>query len=71
VVLARVPWYHVPWYHGTWNPQTRTTTETVLREAMQAMVRVHAHMLARIVVEMLSSFLYTYRYVPWYVHVYV
>jgi hypothetical protein len=32
-----------------WNPQTRTTTETVLREAMQALVRVQAHMLARIV----------------------
>jgi hypothetical protein len=31
-----------------WNPQTRTTTtETVLREAMQALVRVQAHMLAR------------------------
>ncbi len=28
-----------------WNPQTRTT---VLREAMQALVRVQAHMLARI-----------------------
>jgi hypothetical protein len=26
-----------------WNPQTRTTTETVLREAMQALVRVQAH----------------------------
>ncbi len=36
-----------------WNPQTRTTTETVLREAMQALVRVQAHMLARIVVEIL------------------
>jgi hypothetical protein len=33
-----------------WSPQTRTTTETVLREAMQALVRVQAHMLARIVV---------------------
>jgi hypothetical protein len=32
--------------HG-WNPQTRTTTETVLREAMQALVRVQAHMLSR------------------------
>ncbi len=31
-------------YHGT------TDTETVLREAMQALVRVQAHMLARIVV---------------------
>jgi hypothetical protein len=34
-----------------WNPRTRTTTETVLREAMQALVRVQAHMLVRIVVE--------------------
>ncbi len=34
-----------------WNPQTRTTTETVQREAMQALVRVQAHMLARIVVQ--------------------
>jgi hypothetical protein len=33
-----------------WNPQARTTTETVLREAMQALVRVQAHMRARIVV---------------------
>ncbi len=33
------------------DPQTRTTTETVLREAMQALVRVQAHMLAKIVVE--------------------
>ncbi len=38
-----------------WNPQTRTNTETVLREAMQALVRVPAHMLARIVVTSLSS----------------
>ena len=40
-----------------WNPQTRTTTETVLREAMQALVRVQAHMrkLARIVVEIRSA----------------
>ncbi len=37
-----------------WNPQTRTTTETVLREAMQALVRVQAQMLARIVVEILN-----------------
>jgi len=28
------------------HPQARTTTETVLREAMQALVRVQAHMLA-------------------------
>jgi hypothetical protein len=33
------------------NPRMRTTTETALREAMQALVRVQAHMLARIVVE--------------------
>jgi hypothetical protein len=26
-----------------WNPQARTTTETVLREAMQALVLVQAH----------------------------
>jgi hypothetical protein len=29
----------VPWYHP-WNPQARTTTETVVKEAMQALVRV-------------------------------
>ncbi len=33
----------------------RTTTETVLREAMQALVRVQAHMLARIVVEIRAA----------------
>ncbi len=38
-----------------WNPQTRTTTETVLREAMQALWRVQAHMLARIVVEIRAA----------------
>ena len=38
-----------------WNPQTRTTTETVLREAMQALVRVQAHMLARIVVKIRAA----------------
>ncbi len=38
-----------------WNPQARTTTETVLREAMQALVRVLAHMLARIVVEIRAA----------------
>ncbi len=38
-----------------WNPQTRTTTETVLREAMQALVRVQAHTLARIVVEIRAA----------------
>ncbi len=37
-----------------WNPQARTTTETV-REAMQALVRVQAHMLARIVVEIRAA----------------
>ncbi len=44
----------VPWYHGT-RVQTRTTTEIVLREAMQALVRVQAHMLARIVVEIRAA----------------
>jgi hypothetical protein len=38
-----------------WNPQARTTTETVLREAMQALARVQAHMLARIVVEIRAA----------------
>ncbi len=38
-----------------WNPQTRTTTETVLREAMQPLVHVQAHMLARIVVEIRTA----------------
>ncbi len=38
-----------------WNPQTRTTTETVLREAMQALGRVQANMLARIVVEIRAA----------------
>jgi hypothetical protein len=32
-----------------------TTTETVLREALQALVRVQAHMLARIVVEIRAA----------------
>jgi hypothetical protein len=36
-------------------PQTRTTIETVHREAMQALVRVQAHMLARIVVEIRAA----------------
>ena len=35
-----------------WNPQTRTTTETVLREAMQAL---QAHMLTRIMVDVRSA----------------
>ncbi len=35
-----------------WNPQARTTTETVLREAMHAL---QAHMLARIVVEIRAA----------------
>ncbi len=34
---------------------TKATTETVLREAMQALVRVQAHMLARIVVEIRAA----------------
>jgi hypothetical protein len=38
-----------------WNPQARTTTETVLKEAMQALVRVQAHVLARIVVEIRAA----------------
>jgi hypothetical protein len=38
-----------------WNPQARTTTETVLREAMQALVGVQAHMLAGIVVEIRAA----------------
>ncbi len=37
------------------NPQTRTTTETVQREAMQALVRAQSHMLARIVVEIRAA----------------
>ncbi len=41
----------VPWY----TVYVRTTTETVLREAMQALVRVQAHMLARIVVEIRAA----------------
>ncbi len=47
-----VPWYTVPAYVRTY---ARTTTETVLREAMQALVRVQAHMLARIVVEIRAA----------------
>jgi hypothetical protein len=38
-----------------WNPQARTTTVTVLREAMQALWRVQAYMLARIVVEIRAA----------------
>jgi hypothetical protein len=38
-----------------WNPQTRTATETFLREAMQALVRNQAHMLARIVVKIRAA----------------
>ncbi len=44
----------IPWYHP-WNPKTRTTTKTVLREAMQALVRVQAHLFARIVVEIRAA----------------
>ncbi len=39
----------VPWYTCT------ETAETVLRKAMQALVRVQAHMLARIVVEIRAA----------------
>jgi hypothetical protein len=47
-------WYHrTIWYH--WYTQARRITETVLREAMQALVRVQAHMLARIVVEIRAA----------------
>ncbi len=42
-------------YDHPWNPQARTTTETVLREAMQALVRVQARMLARIVAEICAA----------------
>jgi hypothetical protein len=48
-----------------WNPQARTTTETVLREAMQALVRVQAHMLARIVVEIRAADI-AVNLEPWY-----
>jgi hypothetical protein len=37
------------------HPCNRTTTETVLREATQALVRVQAHTLARIVVEIRAA----------------
>ncbi len=40
----------VPWYADYGH-----TTETVLREAMQALVRVQAHMLARIVMEIRAA----------------
>ncbi len=62
-VVADMPWLlmdapsgeQVPSHDDhPWNPQTRTT-ETVLREAMQALVRVQAHMLARIVVEIRAT----------------
>ncbi len=36
-------------------PRTETVHETVLRKAMQALVRVQAHMLARIVVEIRAA----------------
>jgi hypothetical protein len=60
---AMVPWYaltapepgeQVPSQDDhPWNPQARTTTET---EAMQALVvRVQAHMLSRIVVEIRAA----------------
>ncbi len=50
VVTAPEPGEQVPSQDDR-NPQVRTTTETVRREAMQALVRVQAHLLARIVVE--------------------
>jgi hypothetical protein len=57
-LTAPEPGEQVPSQDGhPWNPQTRTTAETVLREAMQALVRVQAHMrmLARIVVEIRAA----------------
>ena len=45
----------IPFILEPWNPQARTTTETVLREAMQALVRVQARMLARIVMEIRAA----------------
>ncbi len=55
-MVLRVRTYVVPSQDDhPWNRQTRTTTETVLREAMQALVRVQAHMLARIVVEIRAA----------------
>jgi hypothetical protein len=50
--------YHgtrVPWVFEIMLYCARTTTETVLREAMQALWRVQAHMLARIVVEIRAA----------------
>ncbi len=55
LVRTRVPWYEYSQDDHPWNPQTRTTTETVLSEAMQALMRVQAHMLARIVVEIWAA----------------
>ncbi len=51
-VVPGTIWYHAPepgeqvpsQDDHPWNPQARATTETVLREAMQALVRVQAHM---------------------------
>jgi hypothetical protein len=63
VLLAIWPYHlvHVlPSYVRTYtctysSTMVRTTTETVLREAMQALWRVQAHMLARIVVEIRAA----------------
>jgi hypothetical protein len=65
MVHTSVPWYtltapepgeQVPSRDDhSWSPQTRTTTETVQREAMQVLVRVQAHMFARIVVEIRAA----------------
>ncbi len=50
-----MPYCHTTWQHTNTYTCTRTTTETVLREAMQALGRVQAHMLARIVVEIRAA----------------
>ncbi len=57
-----LPWWYVHVYHGT-RRRGRPLTETVLREAaMQALVRVHAHMLlARIVVEIRAAHIHRCR----------
>ena len=52
MVRTRVPWYTRV---RTYTYQMVRTNGTVLREAMQALVRVQAHMLARIVVEIRAA----------------
>ncbi len=53
---TRVPWYvHVYVYVLEYAHVYVRTSTTVLREAMQALVRVQAHMLARIVVEIRAA----------------